>query len=95
LAMAARSSDLPGVVTARLVEELMSGYLEAFAHPGSNATDTQSAAVQFVVREALRRKWRHLSVGKKPRFPLGQRFLPLTPDEQASVESFLSKERIR
>ena len=95
LAMAARSSDLPGVVTARLVEELMSGYLEAFAHPGSKSTDTSSAAVQFVVREALRRKWRHLSVGKKPQFPLGQRFLPLTPDERASVESFLSKERIR
>jgi uncharacterized protein (DUF2252 family) len=95
LAMAARSSDLPGVVTARLVEELMSGYLEAFAHPGSKATDTSSAAVQFVVREALRRKWRHLSVGKKPKFPLGQRFLPLAADEQASVESFLSKERIR
>ncbi len=29
LAMAARSSDLPGVVTARLVEELMAGYLES------------------------------------------------------------------
>ena len=95
LAMAARSSDLPGVVTARLVEELMSGYLEAFAHPGSRAPDTSSAAVRFVVREALRRKWQHLSLGKKQKFPLGQRFLPLTGEEQASVETFLNKERIR
>ncbi len=98
LAMAARSSDLPGVVTARLVEELMSGYLDAFSHPGDTAATTDSAAVRFVVREALRRKWRHLHrerIGKKPKFPLGQRFLPLVEEEREAVESFLNRERVR
>jgi uncharacterized protein (DUF2252 family) len=98
LAMAARSSDLPGVVTARLVEELMSGYLDAFAHPGDTAPSTDSAAVRFVVREAVRRKWRHLHrerIGKKPRFPLGDRFLPLVDEEREAVERFLDKERVR
>lgn len=98
LAMAARSSDLPGVVTARLVEELIAGYLDAFADPADKADIQQSAAVRFVVREALRRKWRHLHrerIGKKPRFPLGQRFLPLEREERAEVESFLSRERVR
>ena len=98
LAMAARSSDLPGVVTARLVEELMAGYLEAFADPEAVSADSHSATVRFVVREALRRKWRHLHrerIGKKPRFPLGRRFLPLDADERRAVDTFLDKERIR
>ena len=98
LAMAARSSDLPGVVTARLVEELMSGYLDAFAHPDDSGPGTDSAAVRFVVREALRRKWRHLHrerIGKKPKFPLGERFLPLVEEEREAVESFLNRERVR
>ncbi len=95
LAMAARSSDLPGVVTARLVEELMSGYLEAFADPAKSPVASESAAVRFVVREALRRKWRHLSVGKKPQFPIGQRFMPLTAEEREGVDAFLNRERVR
>ena len=98
LAMAARSSDLPGVVTARLVEELMAGYLEAFAEPTAVPSTSDSAAVRFVVREAVRRKWRHLHrerIGKKPKFPLGRRFLPLDEDERGAVEAFLDRERVR
>ena len=98
LAMAARSSDLPGVVTARLIEELMSGYLDAFAHSHDTAPETESAAVRFVVREALRRKWRHLHrerIGKKPKFPRGDRFLPLVEEERQAVQTFLNRERIR
>ncbi len=98
LAMAARSSDLPGVVTARLVEELIAGYLDAFVDPADKTDIEQSAAVRFVVREALRRKWRHLHrerIGRKPRFPMGRRFLPLEAAERAEVEAFLSRERVR
>lgn len=98
LAMAARSSDLPGVVTARLIEELMGGYLEAFSDAPVEPTLTDSAAVRLVLREALRRKWRHLHrerLGKKPRFPLGARFLALDPTERAEIEKFLDRERVR
>jgi uncharacterized protein (DUF2252 family) len=98
LAMAARSSDLPGVVTARLVEELMSGYLDAFTNEEPSEAPEASAAVRFVVREALRRKWRHLHrerIGKKPRFPIGNRFWPLEPVERDEVERFLDRERVR
>ena len=98
LAMAARSSDLPGVVTARLVEELMRGYLDAFADSGSKPKESESATVRFMVRQALKRKWRHLHserLGKKPRFPLGDRFLPLDAEERASVEQFLDRENVR
>lgn len=98
LAMAARSSVLPGVVTALLMEELMSGYLEAFAHPDEQSVPQDSAAVRFVVREALRRKWRHLHrerLGKVPRFPARNRFLPLSRAERAAVEEFLDREKVR
>jgi len=98
LAMAARSSDLPGVVTARLIEELMAGYLEALADPTETTDARGSATVRFLVREALRRKWRHLhrdKIGKRPKFQLGRRFLPLAQEERAGVEAFLSRERIR
>lgn len=98
LAMAARSSDLPGVVTARLVEELIAGYLDAFTDPADKKDMEESAAVRFIVREALRRKWRHLHrerIGKKPRFPMGDRFLPLEHAERREVEAFLSRERVR
>lgn len=98
LAMAARSSDLPGVVTARLIEEMMVGYLQAFERPTSTRLPSESAAVRFVVRDAMRRKWRHLHrerIGKRPRFPLGRRFLPLEAAEHAAVAEFLNKERIR
>lgn len=98
LAMAARSSDLPGVITARLVEELMAGYLEAMADPTETTDDGGSTTVRFLVREALRRKWRHLHrdrIGKRPKFRLGRRFLPLEPEEREGVEAFLSRERIR
>lgn len=97
LAMAARSSDLPGVTTARLLEELMSGYLEALEHVDVVPKESGSAAVRFVVQEALRRKWRHLlqeRVGKK-RFRLGSRFLPLGEAERDAVETFLDRERVR
>lgn len=98
LAMAARSSVLPGVVTALLMEELMSGYLEAFARPFDQSVPEDSAAVRFVVREALRRKWRHLHrerLGKVPRFPARNRFLPLVSAERRAVEAFLDRERVR
>jgi uncharacterized protein (DUF2252 family) len=98
LATAARSSNLPGVVTARVIEELMSGYLDAFVDTPDVETLSESAAVRFAVREAMRRKWRHLHrerLGKKPRFPLGDRFLALDPREREAVDVFLDRERVR
>jgi uncharacterized protein (DUF2252 family) len=98
LSMAARSSDLPGVVTARLIEELMAGYLEAILDPAQHASPHDSASVRFVVREALRRRWRHLRrerIGKKSKFPLGDRFLPLVTEEREQVDRFLDRDRVR
>ena len=98
LAMAARSSDLPGVVTALLVEELMTGYLEALGGRPPASTSEESAAVRFVVREANKRRFRHLHrerLGDALQLRLGNRFWPLSEDERGDVDAFLDRERIR
>jgi uncharacterized protein (DUF2252 family) len=98
LAMAARSSTLPGVVTAQLMEELTNGYLAALDEPEHTEPSTDSAAVRFVLREALKRKWQHLrreSFRKRPKFPFGQRFLRLSEAERHAVDDFLDRERVR
>ncbi len=98
LAMAARSSTLPGVVTAQLMEELTSGYLAALDEPEHTEPSHDSAAVRFVLREALKRKWQHLrreSFRKRPKLPFGRRFMKLGDDERQAVEAFLDRERVR
>jgi uncharacterized protein (DUF2252 family) len=99
LAMAARSSVLPGVVTAQLMEELTAGYLEALMDPETtNPKSGGSVAVRFVLREAMKRRWRDLRrerLRRKPKFPYGRRFLRLSEEEQQAVSAFLSRERVR
>ncbi|HSO32838.1 MAG TPA: DUF2252 family protein [Labilithrix sp.] len=98
LAMAARSSDLPGVITALLVEELMDGYLEALVGKPPASTASESAAVRFVVREANERRFRHLHrdrLGDALTLRLGRRFWPLSKEEREDLDAFLDRERIR
>lgn len=98
LAMAARSSVLPGVVTAQLMEELTLGYIEALDDPEGTKPRRDSLAVRFVLREAMKRRWRHLQrerLRRKPKFPYGRRFLHLSDEERAAVQSFLDHERVR
>jgi uncharacterized protein (DUF2252 family) len=91
LAMAARSSDLPGVTTAFMLEEMVTGYLTGLS--GRTASDklTEAESVQRVLREAERRTWRHLVEERiedvSPKIPLGRRFWPMTSEERGELES--------
>ena len=80
LAMAARSSDLPGVTTARVLEHMIDGYEAAFT-PDLEEGDDVPRTVKLVMREAEKRSWEHLAderiEGTKPAIPLGKRFWPL------------------
>src|SRR5580693_4673638 len=63
LASAARGSDLPGVTTARILEELIAGYLAALA-AGSEIDKDKShrpQSIQALLAQATRRRWRHLA----------------------------------
>ena len=103
LAMAARSSDLPGVVTAYMMERMVEGYEAAFANPkedeAAGAGVPVPRLVKLTLKEAAGRSWKHLAderiEGVDPHIPLGTRFWPLTDDERTAVDALFGTEPIR
>jgi uncharacterized protein (DUF2252 family) len=90
LAMAARGSDLSGVTTARMVEQMILGYDEALADEPPNLRDQRPKCVQVVMRQAVGRNWEQLAKERledtRPTIPLGKRFWPLSAEEKAEIE---------
>lgn len=95
LATAARGSDLPGVITARMVEQLIDGYERAM---GSGRKEYRLVArpscIRLVMKAATKRRWKHLADerirGPKPSIPLGRRFWDVTDEERAELEALAS-----
>lgn len=96
LATAARGSDLPGVVTARMMEEMVEGYEDAFTDPDETKKTAgwEPEIVRVVRRRALGRKWRHLAKERledvEPKIPLGRRFWPLTETETTGLRDIVT-----
>ena len=93
LASAARGSDLPGVTTAVILEELVAGYQSALVTKFENYKDRshRPKAIQKIkLAQSTRRRWRHLAEERlatiKPTIPLGKRFWALVPEEREAVE---------
>lgn len=101
LSMAARSSDLPGVTTAKMMEELTLGYAEAFRSENDdpNATLEKPQAVQLVLKEALRRTWRDLASERLElnplALPLGKRFWKTSKSEFREIQTLVKSDLIR
>ncbi len=95
LATAARGSDLPGVTTANMLERMLVGYESALA-PGrrKKVAASQVRPVDKVLRQALKRRWRHLAEERiedvTPTIPLGRRFWALDKKERAAVEELFA-----
>jgi uncharacterized protein (DUF2252 family) len=100
LATAARGSDLPGVITTRMVEQLMVGY-ELAMGSGDDASRTvpRPDAIKLVMKAALRRRWKHLAreriEGTRPEIPEGRRFWPVTDAERAQLAELAHTEGMR
>ena len=101
LASAARGSDLPGVTTARILEELIAGYLAALA-TGSEIDKDKShrpKSIQALLAQATRRRWRHLAEERldtvKPTIPLGKRFWALIPEERKALSHMFASDSVR
>ncbi|MBH1991477.1 MAG: DUF2252 family protein [Sphingomonadaceae bacterium] len=90
LATAARGSDLPGVTTARMIEEMVEGYTHAMADRDDDRAP-ESNVVRAVRRRALGRRWRHLADERlddvEPKLPLGKKFWKLDDDEQTALKA--------
>lgn len=103
LAMAARSSDLPGVTTAYMLERMVEGYESAFEPHAQGETldarDVMPKSVRSVMREAAARSWKHLAderiEGVEPVMALGKRFWPLTKKERDRVTALFAQEDLR
>ena len=98
--MAARSSDLPGVTTARLTEDLVAGYERAFeGETVSEEIDQLPPPIRLVMKRAVKRTARRLLDerlgGKRKRFQLGRKFWRLDDNEREAVRQVVEQEPVR
>ena len=88
MASAARGSDLPGVTTARMMEQIVEGYEQSFA-PAADANEELPEVVQKAVKAAHKRTWKDLARERiedtTPTIPLGKTFWPLSDEEREAV----------
>jgi uncharacterized protein (DUF2252 family) len=98
LATAARGSDLPGVTTAKMIEEMMEGYGQAL-NGGDVDQDGRPESVRVVMRRAVGRTWKHLARERiedtTPTIPLGNTFWPPTEEEAQEIQQLFAKDRVR
>ncbi len=90
LAMAARSSDLPGVTTALMLEEMIGGYLSGLTGHSPKVDPKEIEPIRRVMRQAKNRQWRHLAEERiedvKPTIPLGPKFWKLASKESKELQ---------
>jgi uncharacterized protein (DUF2252 family) len=101
LAMAARGSDLPGVTTATMMEQMIEGYTQALA-PGAEGHRRESKrpdSVRVVMRQAVDRTWKRLARERledvRPTIPLGSRFWRLSREERRAIGDLFRTEEVR
>jgi len=98
LAMAARGSDLPGVTTAVMLEQLMEGYAAGLAGSANEPEAPLPAPVHLVMKDALRRSWKHLARDRfddvVPAMPIGKRFWKLSVEEKGAIARLFEKKSV-
>ncbi|QXI26484.1 DUF2252 family protein [Pseudomonas vanderleydeniana] len=90
LATAARGSDLPGVTTARMLEEMMVGYEQALLDD-TDLVPHRPSQVKAGLRDAVKRTWKNLARERmahtKPTLPIGRHFWPTSRSEKAAIKA--------
>jgi uncharacterized protein (DUF2252 family) len=88
LATASRGSDLPGVTTARILEQVTEGY-QAALRANADTIEDAPDSVQMVMKQSVTRSWKALAEerleDKKPTIPLGAKFWPLARSEREAI----------
>jgi uncharacterized protein (DUF2252 family) len=100
LATAVRSSNLPGITTAHMIENMISGYEGALLDKPKKASQAGDAdAIQRVMQQALRRRWKHLAHERikdvQPTIPRGDRFWDLAKAERQDLKTLLKSDGLR
>jgi uncharacterized protein (DUF2252 family) len=98
LATASRGSDLPGVTTAHILEQVIEGY-QAALRQDAEAIDEAPKSVQLVMKRSLGRSWKNLANERledtKPTIPLGSRFWALSKNERAAIAELFQTPPLR
>lgn len=99
LATAARGSDLPGVTTANMLEEMIAGYVEGLDEKSDSDDISHPKCVQIVMKQASARTWKHLARERirdtEPTIPLGSNFWPLSKPERREMAKLFAGEDVR
>lgn len=97
LETAARSSDLPGVTTARMMEAMIDGYSRAMT-PDTSDDPPEPDVVRSVRRMAAGRRWRHLARERiqdiEPNIPKGKRFWKLDATERSAIDHLFADKHV-
>jgi uncharacterized protein (DUF2252 family) len=98
LATASRGSDLPGVTTARILEQMIEGY-QAALQQDADAIEDAPRSIQLVMKKSLARSWKHLAnerlENQKPTIPRGPKFWALSKSEWAAIDELFQTPPLR
>jgi uncharacterized protein (DUF2252 family) len=98
LATASRGSDLPGVTTAHILEQVIEGY-QAALRQDADAIDDAPKSIQLVMKKSVARSWKHLAnerlENQKPTIPLGPKFWALSKLELAAIVRLFATPALR
>jgi uncharacterized protein (DUF2252 family) len=101
LASAARGADLPGVTTARILEQLTVGYEAALSgdFDREREKEMRPGPIRGLLARSVRRRWRHLAAERldtvKPMVPLGRKFWALTAEERKALAGLFATDEMR
>src|ERR1700676_2376779 len=100
LATAARGSDLPGVTTAQMMENMVDGYSDALSpRRATTPLVERPETVRVVMRRAMARTWKHLARERlediQPSIPLGERYWPLASAEKKAIKLLFEDPAVR
>jgi uncharacterized protein (DUF2252 family) len=94
LATASRGSDLPGVTTARIMEQVIEGYSAAL-RLDADTLDDAPKSIRFTMKRSMARSWKALARERldnpKPAIPLGSKFWALAKDERAEIAALFAR----
>jgi uncharacterized protein (DUF2252 family) len=97
LAMAARGSDLPGIITAHMMEAMLDGYEAAFPET-DDPEPKMPGSIRVVMKRAVRRNWKSLAqermAGTELSLPLGKEFWPLAARERKAIQALFKQPEI-
>lgn len=98
LATASRGSDLPGVTTAKILEQVVEGYQAALELDPDDITAAPKS-VRLVVKKSVARSWKNLANERlgdsKQAIPRGNKFWDLSADEQRDLKAFFEPPSVR